>query len=388
MKVEIKERRLPTGNRSLYLEYYETGFRKKEYLGIFLVPEDSARARRLNGEALRKAQEIKAKRILCPPDFKSEERKKHQKKDTVNPTWLEWCDEHIRWSEDCGNSRKMLQHKGVVRKRIASYLENRGKKGILLKDVDREVVSGLFDFMRNEYRNPRQIKADGGKLADYTLLLFEETVKALFNKAVRSDLIASNPIHDLTKGERFHAPDKHREFLTPEELTRFLSVETATGNERQVQLAFGLSSMTGLRLGDMQHLRWSDIKDIDGTPTICITQRKTKRVFSIPLNDLAQSLLPPRDEGNPDALVYHLVKKSDNISKYVRRIKDKAGIEKDFTYHSSRHTTATLAITAGADISAVKEMLGHGSVTSTEVYAKVGLDKKIQAVSLTDGVFG
>ena len=85
--------------------------------------------------------------------------------------------------------------------------------------------------------------------------------------------------------------------------------------------------MTGLRLGDMQHLRWSDIKD-------------------------------------------------------------KAGIEKDFTYHSSSHTTATLAITAGADISAVKEMLGHGSVTSTEVYAKVGLDKKIQAVSLTDGVFG
>ena len=387
MKVEIKERVLPTGNRSLYLEYYETGFRKKEYLGIFLAPENSAKARKHNKEALLKAQEIKAQRILCPPDLHSTDGKK-QRNSTLKLTWLEWCDEYIRWSEDCGNSRKMLQHKGVVRKRIASYLENRGKKGILLKDVDREVVSGLFDFMRNEYRNPRQIKTDGGKLADYTLLLFEETVKAIFNKAMRSDLIASNPIHDLTKGERFHAPDKHREFLTPEELTRFLNVETATGNERQVQLAFGLSSMTGLRLGDMQHLRWSDIKDIDGTPTICITQRKTKRVVSIPLNDLAQSLLPPRDESNPDALVYHLVKKSDNISKYVRRIKDKAGIEKDFTYHSSRHTTATLAITAGADISAVKEMLGHGSVTSTEVYAKVSLDKKIQAVSLTDGVFG
>ena len=387
MKVEIKERVLPTGNRSLYLEYYETGFRKKEYLGIFLAPENSAKARKHNKEALLKAQEIKAQRILCPPDLHSTDGKK-QRNSTLKLTWLEWCDEYIRWSEDCGNSRKMLQHKGVVRKRIALYLENRGKKGILLKDVDREVVSGLFDFMRNEYRNPRQIKTDGGKLADYTLLLFEETVKAIFNKALRSDLIASNPIHDLTKGERFHAPDKHREFLTPEELTRFLNVETATGNERQVQLAFGLSSMTGLRLGDMQHLRWSDIKDIDGTPTICITQRKTKRVVSIPLNDLAQSLLPPRDESNPDALVYHLVKKSDNISKYVRRIKDKAGIEKDFTYHSSRHTTATLAITAGADISAVKEMLGHGSVTSTEVYAKVSLDKKIQAVNLTDGVFG
>ena len=57
------------------------------------------------------------------------------------------------------------------------------------------------------------------------------------------------------------------------------------------------------------------------------------------------------------------------------------------TFHSSRHTTATLAISAGADISSVKEVLGHSSVTSTEVYAKVNLEKKIEAVSLFDGVF-
>ena len=43
------------------------------------------------------------------------------------------------------------------------------------------------------------------------------------------------------------------------------------------------------------------------------------------------------------------------------------------TYHSSRHTTATLAITAGADISAVKEMLGHGSVTSTDIILLLSL---------------
>ena len=72
---------------------------------------------------------------------------------------------------------------------------------------------------------------------------------------------------------------------------------------------------------------------------------------------------------------------------HVRRIKDRAGIKKDFTYHSSRHTSATLAIVAGADISAVKEMLGHSSVTSTEVYARVNLDKKTRIVNLTNGVF-
>lgn len=88
-----------------------------------------------------------------------------------------------------------------------------------------------------KYRNRGQIKTNGGHLAEYTLLLFEETVKAIFNKAVRDNLVTFNPIHGLT-----------------------------------VQLAFGLSSMTRLRLGDMQYLRWCDIKDIDGVPTICINQ--------------------------------------------------------------------------------------------------------------------
>ena len=192
----------------------------------------------------------------------------------------------------------MIQHKGVVRKRIAAYLKKVKKTDLLLKEVTKDDVNDLFDYMR-KYRNRGQIKTNGGKLAAYTLLLFEETVKAIFNKAVRENLITFNPIHNLTKQQRFHAPDKHREYLTPDELKRFLEVKTATENERTVQLAFGLSSMTGLRLGDMQHLSRCDIKDIDEVPTICITQRKTKRPVSVPLNDMAISLLPPRNEEDP-----------------------------------------------------------------------------------------
>ena len=48
MKIEIKERKLTAGNRSLYLEYYETGFRKKENLHLYLVPEDLLKAKKLN----------------------------------------------------------------------------------------------------------------------------------------------------------------------------------------------------------------------------------------------------------------------------------------------------------------------------------------------------
>lgn len=108
--------------------------------------------------------------------------------------------------------------------------------------------------------------------------------------------------------------------------------------------------MAGLRLGDMQRLRWSDIKPIGDGWAVSIVQHKTGSPVTVPLNGLAISLLPPRPE-NDDENVFHLPKESGRVTKYVRRIRDKAGITgKELTYHCSRHTPATLAISAGAEL--------------------------------------
>ena len=385
MKVEIKERALKGGNRGLYLEYYAKGFRKRENLHLYLVSEDAPNAKSINRKTYLRATEIRSQRILNPPDFDQ----LPERKDGINGTitWLEWCDECIRYSANCGNCEKMMQHKTLVRKRICEYLDYIGKTDILLKDVTTELISGLYEYMRNDYRNPDQIKSREGKLADFTLLLFGETVNAIFNKALREGRIGYNPVRGLNRMERFHLPDKHREFLTPDELARFLAVETSSENERQVQIAFGFSCMTGLRLGDIQRLRWGDIKPMGEGWAVSIIQHKTGSPVTVPLNDLALSLLPERP-GNDDEIVFHLVKKADGVAKYVRRIKDKAGITgKDLTFHCSRHTAATLAISAGAELYSVSKVLGHGSMTSTQVYAKVNLEKKIEAVNLTKGVF-
>lgn len=387
MKVEIKVRMLTAGNRSLYLEYYETGFRKRENLHLYLVPDDAPNARMLNEQTYRKAQEIQAQRILTPPSFEKKE-KREENEAAKTMTWLQWCDDYVRCAIENGNCKKMIQHKDVVRRRIETYLKRSKRTDVLLKDVNRDLVSGLFGYMRNNYRNRKQIKVNGGKLAAYTLVLFEETVKAIFNKAVRDGLMAFNPVQELTREERFHAPDKHREYLTADELKRFLAVEPQTYMEEVVQRAFGFSCMTGLRLGDMQRLRWSDIIDVNGVQTVSVIQHKTKRPVAVPLNALALSLLPPRPENGEDSIIFPLVKKPDNVAKYVRRIKDKAGIEKDFTYHSSRHSAATLAITAGAELYSVSKILWHGSIASTQVYAKVNMEKKVEAMNLTNGVFG
>lgn len=388
MNIEIKERPLKNGNRSLYLEYYETGFRKKEMLGIYLLADDAPNARRINREALKKAQKIKAERMLHPELLKDKDEQKEEKENekAETLTWIAWCDEYIAYSKDCGNGEDILWHKGHVKQLIKRYLRKIKKPDILLKDVDHDIVSGLYDYMR-KYRNRRQCKQNKGKLSEFTLMLFGETVNAIFNKAVRENLIAYNPVKSLTKNEKFHTPDTHREFLTADELRRFLAVETTTETERTVQKAFGFAAMTGLRYSDMRQLRWSHIKTQDGVPTLSIVQQKTKKPISVPLNALALSLLPPRPTSGEDSIIFHLVKKSDCAAMYVRRIKDKAGIEKDFTFHSSRHTAATLAITAGAELYTVSKILGHSSIASTQVYAKVNMEKKVEAVNLFDGAF-
>ena len=385
MKVEIKERALKGGNRGLYLEYYEKDFRKRENLHLYLIPDDAPNAKSINKRTYLKAMAVRSDRILNPPEFDQ----KPGQEDGIDctTTWLEWCDEYIRYSAGCGNGSSAMQHKNSVRKRIGEYLDRIGRTDILLKDVTTEVISGLYHYMRNDYRNPGQIKVREGRLSDYSLRHFGETINAIFNKALREGRIGYNPLRGLNTLERFHAPDKHREYLTPEELNSFLAVEPATETERQVQTAFGFSCMTGLRLGDIQRLRWGDIKPMGDGWAVSIVQHKTGSPVTVPLNELALSLLPPRPE-DEDENVFRLPKRSGVITKYVRSIRDKAGITgKELTYHCSRHTAATLAISAGAELYSVSKILGHRNLVSTQVYAKVNLDKKIEAVNLTNGVF-
>jgi len=57
------------------------------------------------------------------------------------------------------------------------------------------------------------------------------------------------------------------------------------------------------------------------------------------------------------------------------------------TYHVSRHTFATMALTMGADLYTTSKLLGHKNVNTTQIYAKIVNRKKEEAVSLLDSAF-
>ena len=65
----------------------------------------------------------------------------------------------------------------------------------------------------------------------------------------------------------------------------------------------------------------------------------------------------------------------------VKWTKD-AGIAKHVTFHVARHTYATMLLTYGADIYTVSSLLGHKSVATTQIYAKIVDEKKRKAVDM------
>ena len=64
-----------------------------------------------------------------------------------------------------------------------------------------------------------------------------------------------------------------------------------------------------------------------------------------------------------------------------------AGIDKRFSFHTARHTFATMMLTLGADLYTTSKLLGHTDVKMTQVYANIINRKKDEAVNLVNGLF-
>ena len=83
---------------------------------------------------------------------------------------------------------------------------------VAMRDVNRDYIIGLTNFLRNDYRSPR-----GKKLKDYSVLNYLGCLRNALNMAVREDVIADNPIMKLSAQDKVKASESQREDLTVEE---------------------------------------------------------------------------------------------------------------------------------------------------------------------------
>ncbi|MDX2415800.1 MAG: site-specific integrase, partial [Bacteroidales bacterium] len=121
------------------------------------------------------------------------------------------------------------------------------------------------------------------------------------------------------------------------------------------------------------------LKGIDGKLWIQTFRQKTDTKSNIPLLSQALMILE-RYEDDPEAVNSGSllpVNSNQKMNAYLKEIATLAGITKTLTFHLARHTFATtITLANGVPIESVSEMLGHKSIRTTQIYAKV-IDKKV-----------
>ena len=367
--VRLREKELANGVRSLYLDIYVNGKRSYEFLKLYLIPETNPQAKVQNENTMRAANTIKLNRILEITNNKA-----GLKNTSIRAKMLlkDWMETFRQAQEQKGVKDQKLIHNTVHA--LTAYNIN-----VAMRDVNREYIIGLTNFLRNDYRSPR-----GKKLKDYSVINYLGCLRNALNMAVREDVIADNPIMKLSAQDKVKATESQREFLTIEEVQKLEATESPYPHIKQ---AFLFACYTGLRCSDVRSITWGKIVKDGEKYRLHTVMFKTKRPFYIPLSKKTMQWMPKRGDKTDDDLIFENIPVQVNTELYLQPWLDKAGITKHITFHCSRHTFGTMMLTLGADIYTTSKLLGHTKVEVTQIYAKIINKKKDDAVSLIDKAF-
>ncbi|MDD3744838.1 MAG: site-specific tyrosine recombinase XerD [Lentimicrobiaceae bacterium] len=261
-------------------------------------------------------------------------------------------------------------------------------------------VKKLRDYFQENGRGAEPTKVTRNHLVEFVGTLSELSlsaatqsrvisgIRSFFDFLVTENLINHNPAELLEQpGKRLQLP----EVLTIDEITRLidcidLSQPQGERNKAIIELLYGC----GLRVSELINLKLSDIRSEEG---FVVVTGKGNKQRAVPLGKIAERqvnqyitqvrvhqkikrgseeiiFLNNRGQKLSRAMIFHIIKEQSVI----------AGIKKQISPHTFRHSFATHLIEKGADLRAVQEMLGHASITTTEIYTHLSREYIRQSI--------
>ncbi|MCT1531979.1 site-specific integrase [Sphingobacterium daejeonense] len=198
-----------------------------------------------------------------------------------------------------------------------------------------------------------------------------ERLRKMVNMAVTMDWLAKDPFAKFRK----HFDKVERESLTKQELAKLEKKRFRVKRLQQVLDMFLFSCYTGLAYIDLAELTPDNIvTGMDGNLWIFTSRAKTDTSVRIPLLPKAMELMEkysddPRAVSN--GTVFPVIS-NQRMNGYLKEIAEICEIRTDLTFHIARHTFATtVTLSNGVPIESVSKMLGHTSIRTTQIYAKV-----------------
>lgn len=193
-------------------------------------------------------------------------------------------------------------------------------------------------------------------------------LRTLVNEAINQGYIHADA-YPFRKYKIKQEKGRH-EFLTPDELRKLENLEINDRKLRHVLDAFLFCCYVGLRFSDFCQLKQSNFIKVNGKKWLHFKSIKTGIELRLPLHLLFEGkALAILDRY--DITEFANLGSNSETNKVLAVITGMARIKKHVTYHTARHTCATLLIHQGVPITTVQKLLGHTSVKTTEIYSEI-----------------
>jgi integrase/recombinase XerC len=233
-------------------------------------------------------------------------------------------------------------------------------------------------------------KVDKHTLRDYIMWLMDQraaktsitcklsAVRSFYVFLQKEGLIIENPLEKISSPK---LDKKLPHYLTSDEIIRFLAApDTATPTGQRDKAILELLYAAGLRVSELVHIKLDQI-DMDTREIRVIGKGLKERVVLMgkPAEDAVAVYIresPPKLSGKKKTDIVFINRFGKplierRIQKIVKRYAQQIGITKKVHPHTIRHTFATHMLDGGADLRVVQELLGHASLTTTQIYTHV-----------------
>lgn len=258
-----------------------------------------------------------------------------------------------------------------------AYLIERGI-GDLRQITERDVSTFIEGLREREY-------ADGRRYSPATVARVLAAVRGLHRWLVREGRATSDPTELV---ESLRIPRTLPKSLTLDEIDRLLAAVPPEGDAAQRDRAM-LETLyaAGLRISELTSLDVDDV-DLDDATIRCVGKGSKERVVPVGRAALdairtylgdARPRFARRARGRPEHALF-LNQRGHRLTrqgcwKLLKRYAARANLARRISPHTLRHSFATHLIERGADVRVVQELLGHASVSTTQVYTLVTMDQ-------------
>jgi site-specific recombinase XerD len=250
----------------------------------------------------------------------------------------------------------------IARKHLGNFIKSHYRRSdIMFREVDETFINDYAIYLHSVLGQ-----------APSTVWKNCIPLKMLVNKAHNSGIISHNPF------AYFHMKHevKERGYLSEAELECLMKYSFPNRMLALIRDIFVFASFTGISYIDIRNLTLESIETFpDGSKWIVAKRQKTQTPFRVKLLAVPLQIMDKYSCYSHKGGRLFQTPTNWKCNLKLKEIAKACGIAKHLTFHMSRHTFATLALTKGVPIESVSKMLGHTKITTTQIYAKITQEK-------------